>query len=57
MQSHQIDFIFKESAALSQLSKMRQQLDKKQESLEDEDQQPNNQGRRRSSIWEGLAEV
>ena len=54
MQSH---IIFKESAALSQLSKMRQQLDKKQESLEDEDQQPNNQGRRRSSIWEGLAEV
>ena len=55
MQSHQIDFIFKESAALSQLSKMRQQLDKKQESLEDEDQP--NQGRRRSSVWEGLAEV
>lgn len=35
---------------------MREQLDKKQESLEDEDQ-PQGQGRRKSSIWEGLAEV
>ena len=39
---------------------MRQQLDKKQESLEDEEP-PNeaqaNQQRRRSSIWVGLAEV
>ena len=36
---------------------MREQLDKKQESLEDEDQPSQGQGRRRSSIWEGLAEV
>ena len=62
-------YIFKENVnvALNQLSKMREQLDKKTEDLglpglqdSDEDVGSNpgggNNRRRRSSIWEGLAE-
>lgn len=60
--------ILKESvAALSQLSKMRKQLDKKQEDLGLTDGEDTNKtdvagnattnGNRRNSIWDGLAEL
>ena len=60
-------YYFKENVALNQLSKMREQLDKKTEDLglpglqdSDEDVGSNpgggNNRRRQSSIWEGLAE-
>jgi len=50
-----------ENVALNQLSKMREHLDKRTEDLglsadDAEDRQSGN-GRRRSSVWEGLAEV
>ena len=54
-------YYFKENVALNQLSKMREHLDKRTEDLglsadDAEDRQSGN-GRRRSSVWEGLAEV
>lgn len=53
--------IFKENAALNQLSKMRSNLDKKTEALnftEEDDDRGHEKGKgRRSSVWEGLAEV
>ena len=56
-------YYFKENVALNQLSKMREHLDKRTEDLglsadDAEDRQTGNgNGRRRSSVWEGLAEV
>ena len=57
--------IFKENVALNQLSEMRKHLDEKTKDLglsdDDHDHDDMNDGggngRRRSSIWEGLAEV
>ena len=54
-------YYFKENVALNQLSKMREHLDKRTEDLglsaEDAEDRQTGNGRRRSSVWEGLAEV
>ena len=52
-------YISKESvAALNQLSKMREQLDKKQEDLGlTDEEEAKKQQKSRNNVWDGLAEI